>query len=74
MLLDEADVFLAKRNRDDYQRNSIVSVFLRMLKYYTGLLFLTSNHVGTFDEAFKSRIHISLYCESMYPVSPSDPF
>ncbi|KIW06451.1 uncharacterized protein PV09_02895 [Verruconis gallopava] len=63
MLLDEADVFLSQRDRDDYQRNSIVSVFLRMLEYYTGLLFLTSNRVGTFDEAFKSRIHIILYYE-----------
>jgi len=74
MLLDEADVFLVKRNRDDYQRNSIVSVFLRMLEYYTGFLFLTFNRVGTFDEAFKSRIRISLYYEFMYPLSPSNPF
>lgn len=33
MLLDEADVFLAKRKLEDLQRNSIVSVFLRMLEY-----------------------------------------
>jgi hypothetical protein len=26
-----------------------------------GILFLTTNRVGTFDPAFKSRIHISLY-------------
>ena len=32
-----------------------------MLEYYTGVLFLTTNRVGTFDEAFKSRIHMSLY-------------
>ena len=37
------------------------SVFLRVLEYYTGILFLTTNRVGAFDEAFKSRIHISLY-------------
>ena len=36
-------------------------VFLRVLEYYTGILFLTTNRVGAFDEAFKSRIHISLY-------------
>jgi SpoVK/Ycf46/Vps4 family AAA+-type ATPase len=63
MLLDEADVFLAKRKLEDLQRNSIVSVFLRMLEYYKGLLFLTTNRVGTFDEAFTSRVHISLFCE-----------
>lgn len=36
-------------------------VFLRVLDYYSGILFLTTNRVGTIDEAFKSRIHISLY-------------
>ncbi|KAL4412646.1 hypothetical protein CABS03_07072 [Colletotrichum abscissum] len=38
-----------------------VEVFLRVLEYYEGILFLTTNRVGTFDEAFKSRIHMSLY-------------
>ena len=36
-------------------------MFLRVLEYYEGILFLTTNRVGSFDEAFKSRIHISLY-------------
>jgi hypothetical protein len=36
-------------------------VFLRVLEYYNGILFLTTNRVGTLDEAFKSRIHVSLY-------------
>jgi hypothetical protein len=40
---------------------SCVLVFLRVLEYYAGILFLTTNRVGLFDEAFKSRIHISLY-------------
>ena len=43
------------------RRNSVVSVFLRVLEYYSGILFLTSNKVGHFDEAFKSRIHVKLY-------------
>lgn len=38
-----------------------VTVFLRVLEYYNGILFLTTNRVGTIDEAFKSRIHVSLY-------------
>jgi SpoVK/Ycf46/Vps4 family AAA+-type ATPase len=61
LLLDEADVFLSQRSRYDMKRNSLVSVFLRVLEYYNGLLFLTTNRVGTIDEAFKSRIHMSLY-------------
>ena len=35
MLLDEADVFLAKRKSDDLHRNSIVSVFLRIMECVT---------------------------------------
>ena len=61
LLLDEADVFLSQRSKQDMKRNALVSVFLRVLEYYNGLLFLTTNRVGTIDEAFKSRIHISLY-------------
>ncbi|RYP52432.1 hypothetical protein DL768_002398 [Monosporascus sp. mg162] len=61
LLLDEADVFLAARSKEDFVRNGLVSVFLRVLEYYAGILFLTTNRVGDFDEAFVSRIHISLY-------------
>ena len=41
MLLDEADVFLQTRNRTDMRRNAVVSVFLRSLEYYSGILILT---------------------------------
>ncbi|KAL6810034.1 hypothetical protein J3E69DRAFT_377934 [Trichoderma sp. SZMC 28015] len=61
LLLDEADIFLAHRSENDIERNALVSVFLRVLEYYEGILFLTTNRVGTFDEAFKSRLHIALY-------------
>ena len=60
-MLDEADVFLQARDKEDMRRNSVVSVFLRVLEYYPGILFLTTNKVGHFDEAFKSRIHVALY-------------
>jgi hypothetical protein len=33
-----------------------LSVFLRERENYEGILILTSNRVGTFDEVFKSRI------------------
>ncbi|KAI1734072.1 hypothetical protein F4680DRAFT_365008 [Xylaria scruposa] len=61
LLLDEADVFLAKRSKTDLRRNAVTSVFLRSLEYYAGILFLTTNRVGSIDPAFKSRIHISLF-------------
>lgn len=52
VILDEADVFLEERGLADLQRNALVSVFLRCLEYYDGILILTSNRIGTFDEAF----------------------
>ncbi|OTA05215.1 hypothetical protein A9Z42_0058590 [Trichoderma parareesei] len=61
LLLDEADVFLAERTKEDFKRNGLVAVFLRVMEYYAGILFLTTNRVGDFDEAFTSRIHVSLY-------------
>ncbi|KAL5450209.1 hypothetical protein PMIN05_000936 [Paraphaeosphaeria minitans] len=61
VLLDEADVFLERRSLDDLQRNALVSVFLRVIEYYEGILILTSNRVGTFDEAFRSRIQIAVH-------------
>jgi len=35
--------------------------FLRALEFYDGILFLTTNRVGAFDDAFISRIHVKLY-------------
>ena len=61
VLLDEADIYLEKRNLTDVHRNSLVSVFLRALEYFKGLLFLTTNRVTTLDEAFTSRIHVALH-------------
>jgi hypothetical protein len=65
VLLDEADIFLEERTLSDLDRNALVSVFLRVLEYYTGILILTSNRVGHFDEAFRSRIQLALHYESL---------
>ncbi|KAK1062569.1 hypothetical protein LTR74_010149 [Friedmanniomyces endolithicus] len=67
LLLDEADVFLEKREVHDIQRNALVSIFLRMLEYFQGILFLTTNRVDTFDEAFQSRIHLPLRYSELTP-------
>ncbi|KAK6525437.1 hypothetical protein TWF694_005574 [Orbilia ellipsospora] len=58
LLLDEADVFLSKRDNQNLNRNAITSVFLRKLEYYQGILFLTTNRLESIDDAFRSRIHI----------------
>lgn len=41
---------------------------LRVLEYYEGILFLTTNRVETIDYAFKSRIHLSI----AYPLLSTD--
>ncbi|KAI1300902.1 hypothetical protein F5Y03DRAFT_363254 [Xylaria venustula] len=61
VLLDEAEVFLQERSLKDIERNALVSVFLRNLEYYEGILILTSNRVGTFDEGFRSRIQLAIH-------------
>ena len=69
LLLDEADVFLEAREPRDLHRNSLVSVFLRLTEYYQGILFLTTNRVQTFDEAFQSRIHMGIRYENLKPAA-----
>ncbi|KAK4168563.1 hypothetical protein QBC43DRAFT_309121 [Cladorrhinum sp. PSN259] len=61
VLLDEADVYLEQRRTRDLRRNGLVSIFLRALEYYRGVLFLTTNRVEAFDDAFTSRIHVTLH-------------
>lgn len=38
----------------------ILTLFSFYFRYFKGILFLTTNRVRTFDEAFQSRIHVSL--------------
>ncbi|RTE72687.1 hypothetical protein BHE90_012906 [Fusarium euwallaceae] len=60
LFLGEADIFLSARELMDFKRNGLVAV-LRVLEYYTGILFPTTNRIDDFDEAFASRVHMSLY-------------
>jgi len=59
---DEADVFLESRGYDkgDLNRNSLVTVFLRILEYYDGILILTTNRIRSFDIAVQSRVHLAI--------------
>jgi len=65
VLIDEADVFLEERSLHDLERNAMVAVFLRHVEYYSGILFLTTNRVKTFDQAFLSRIHVALHFQRL---------
>jgi SpoVK/Ycf46/Vps4 family AAA+-type ATPase len=64
LLLDEADVYLSQRSHD-HLHNSLVSVFLRKLEYYEGIMFLTTNRLKDFDEAILSRLHLTLKYSSL---------
>ncbi|CAH0052382.1 unnamed protein product [Clonostachys solani] len=61
LLLDESDVFLQERNVIDLRRNELVSIFLRLLEYYDGMMFLTTNRIKTMDPAFQSRIDLTVH-------------
>lgn len=61
LLLDEADIFLEARDEKDIIRNAMVGVFLRLLEYHQGVLFLTSNRAKNIDQAFLSRISVVLH-------------
>jgi SpoVK/Ycf46/Vps4 family AAA+-type ATPase len=65
ILLDEADVFMAKRDPHDIHRNELVSIFLRELEYFRGIIFLTTNLYHTIDTAFRSRVSLHLVFESL---------
>ncbi|OJA14965.1 hypothetical protein AZE42_03217 [Rhizopogon vesiculosus] len=60
VLIDEADVFLEQRSLHELERNALVSVALRVLEYHRGVLFLTTNRIQAFDEAFLSRFSIAV--------------
>ncbi|KAJ5384477.1 hypothetical protein N7517_002388 [Penicillium concentricum] len=58
VLIDEADIYLARRERNELQRSALVTAFLRTLEYFIGLMFLTTNQPGFIDDAFNSRFHL----------------
>jgi hypothetical protein len=43
----------------------MISVFLRELEYYQGIIFLTTNRVKEIDDAIASRIHLPLKYKSL---------
>jgi hypothetical protein len=47
----------------------IPAVFLRVLEYFEGIMFLTTNRIESFDRAFKSRIHLTLHYPPLNPES-----
>lgn len=65
LLLDEADIFLVKRDVDNIERNAIVGTFLKFLDGFDGTLFLTTNRVEVIDPAFASRITARIHYDAL---------
>ena len=49
------------RNNTDVSRNALVSIFLRQVEYYRGILIFTTNMIESMDQAFESTLN---YCAS----------
>lgn len=66
LLIDEADVFLEERVRtDNPNRNALVSVLLRCVEYYEGIVFLTTNRIKSIDIAVQSRMHLAIQYKNL---------
>ncbi|KAL8846050.1 MAG: hypothetical protein Q9221_008831, partial [Calogaya cf. arnoldii] len=68
LLIDEADVFVdsrGSRGEGDLSKNALVSVMLRALEYFKGILMMTTNRVMTFDVAMLSRCHYAVNFKSL---------
>ncbi|MFC7630946.1 AAA family ATPase [Paraburkholderia humisilvae] len=62
LLLDEADVYIRRRD-NDLEHNAIVAEFLRTLEYFNGLMFMTTNRIGDVDDAILSRCIATIHYE-----------
>ncbi|CRL30762.1 ATPase, AAA-type, core [Penicillium camemberti] len=65
LLLDEADAFIEQHISYYNTHNRLVTIFLRKLEYYQGILFLTSNRGIQFNNAILSRIHLIIEYENL---------
>jgi SpoVK/Ycf46/Vps4 family AAA+-type ATPase len=61
LLLDEADLLVEARSAHDFNRNAVVAAFIRLIDELEGILIITTNRVGSFDTAFKSRISLAVH-------------
>lgn len=66
VLIDEAELLLQARTSNEILRNAMVCVMLRLLEYYSGILFLTTNNgIDQLDAAIASRITVALEYKSL---------
>jgi hypothetical protein len=56
---DECEIFLARRG-NDLERSAIVGSFLRLLDYYQGIMFISTNRAEVLDPAVLSRVMLRM--------------
>jgi len=59
--LSEVDINEVARKIGKISLTNRALGFLRALEFYDGILFLTTNRVGAFDDAILSRVHIQMF-------------
>jgi replication-associated recombination protein RarA len=64
LLMDEGDVYLARRD-ENHDHAAVVAVFLRHIERYSGLLIVTTNRWNIIDPAIKSRVTLPVKYPSM---------
>lgn len=62
VLLEEADIFTAKRDLDNVARAELSSTFLRELDHFRGIIFLVVDYTNPIDPAFQNRVDLQLIC------------
>jgi hypothetical protein len=60
VMMDEVDIFLEEREMSNIIRNAMVGVFLKILEYHDGIIFLTTNRLASLDPAVKSRVNLMI--------------
>ncbi|KAF2193661.1 hypothetical protein K469DRAFT_550572, partial [Zopfia rhizophila CBS 207.26] len=58
LLLNKADIFIKQRITKNILYNTLVTIFLRKFKYFKEVLFLTTNHIQTFNKVIINKIHL----------------
>lgn len=53
-------MFLQVRKRVEQNQNALVSILLRELEYFQGVLIMTTNRIVSVDYAVQSRIHYAV--------------
>jgi len=64
LLFDEIDVYLFKRETN-LNQSAVVGVFLRLLDYFSGLIFFTTNRSNVLDKAILSRVSLKIKYEEL---------